>query len=766
MSAKTSISMLAAVGAVAALTVLAGTTILAAEDDHTALNQVQSFESGAAFKKAPQKECAAGIPRNGDALVRPADRLVAAVIDEIPATEPARDATELVEEVTGVDQSADNASKIEAITLTKLVNPVHQENTEKSTTDAPYQSTSAPIIRAEAPMARVEAVPIQLEGMPLLRMAATEKDEESEDVKASEKNGPTEEAESAEQPASPEPEEAPAPPPPREAKPEMKPVKREAKPLPVPDEGAKLTPASSKNVIPAPDYKGDPLKKPVTIEFREMDLANVVALLAQQAEINVIAGTDITGTVTASLKNIPLMEAMEVVLGMNALGIVKEGSIYRIVPIEEAIAAKRTTKLVVLEKADVDEVKGTLDAIVIGYPDAQAISVAANPATNVIVLAGPSERVEELEQITRQLDIAEPVIPTVTRAIKLNYAEPQGIRPVIEGMLTKEIGMVEQDARGRHIVVTDTPVVVNQIEELVKELDVPVKQVAIDAMIVDAVMRDASQTGVDWLLQRIPSRNRRGEIIGNLQELALDGTMGNIGTDALDAGVLSVATLSSDWDFRADIAAEVQSRNAEILANPVVVTVENMPAEISIVQEFPYQELTQTTQGPPVATTEFKPIGVELEVTPRVTHDNDIIVDVLTKQSSISGLTETGVPIEDKREASTTLLTGNGRTIFIGGLRNVSDRLDVSKLPVLGDIPIARFFFSQNDVEKVNTELLVFMTCNVVEKELPELSPEQRARHDKLDTIPQVPNSQRALFRTMTHPEEMRDPAWKWRRKK
>jgi type IV pilus assembly protein PilQ len=421
---------------------------------------------------------------------------------------------------------------------------------------------------------------------------------------------------------------------------------------------------------------------------------------------------------------------------------------------------------VVLEKAKPDEMKKTLDTIALSYPDGQSISVAANPSTSVVVLVGPDERVQELEQIARQLDIAEPVIPTVTRAVKLNYAEPQGVRTVIEGILTKDIGVVEEDERGRHIVITDTPLVVEQIEALIKELDTPVKQVAIDAMIVDAVMRDSSQTGVDWLMERIPGRNRRGEVIGNLQELALDAKLGNIGSDLLDAGVLSIGTLSRDWNFRANLAAEVQSRNAEILANPVIVTVENKPAQIQIVQEYPYQELTQSTEGGSVASTEFKPIGVTLEVTPRVTHENDIIVDVKTKQSSISGLSETGVPIEDKRQASTTLLTGNGRTIFIGGLRNVSDRLDISKLPVLGDIPIAKFLFSQNDIEKVNTELLVFMTCNVVEKELPELSPEQRMRHDKLDTVPEVPDSQRALFRSITHPEEVRDPAWKWRRKK
>ncbi len=704
---------------------------------------------GTATMEAAGRFDGAGPPAWADPSGRSAASLVASIIER-----PRLEATpqEMAFDAALAGPRHEAPPEIEMITLSNLVAGARGATPETDT----FEETPTPVHSGGETMAQVKAVPIELSSMPVIRLAATERADNEEGDEVDSPQAPEAEA------PSPEPA-APAPPAPREPRPEMAPPVRHAQPLPVPQEGVTLTPQDTRPA-PPPQYQGNPLQKPVTLEFREMDLSNVVALLAQQANINVIAGTEITGTVTASLKNIPLMEAMEVVLGMNGLGIIKEGSIYRIVPIHEAIAAKRLTRLLTLDKANADEVKGTLDAIVLGYPDAQAISVASNPATNVIVLAGPVDRVNELEQIARQLDIAEPVVPTITRAIKLNYAEPDSIRPIIQGMLSKDVGMVEQDIRGRHIVVTDTAMVVEHIEELVKTLDIPVKQVAIDAMIVDAVMRDASQTGVDWLLSRVPSRDSRGNIISNLQELSLDTTLGNIGADALDAGILSIGILRRNLDFRGRIAAEVQSRNAEILANPVVVTVENKAAEISIVQEFPYQELTQTTQGPPVASTEFKPIGVTLQVTPRVTHDNDIIVEIDTKQSSISGITETGVPIEDKRQASTTLLTGDGRTIFIGGLRNVADRFDVSKLPVLGDIPIARFLFSQNDIEKVHTELLVFLTCNVVERELPVLSPEQRAHHDKLDTVPRVPDSQRTLFRSMTHPDEMRDPAWKWRR--
>lgn len=302
------------------------------------------------------------------------------------------------------------------------------------------------------------------------------------------------------------------------------------------------------------------------------------------------------------------------------------------------------------------------------------------------------------------------------------------------------------------------------MKQLLASVDKPVKQVAIEAMIVDAVLRDASQTGVDWTIEAIRRHSSNGDLVSDVSQLAFDGNLGAVGTEALNAGVLSLGILSSEVRLNATIAAEVQSRNAQILASPSIVTVENQPATISIVQEFPYQEITQGLTGPPVASTEFKPIGVTLDVTPRITHTNDTIVLLQAKQSSVSGLTETGVPIEDKREAQTTLRAQNGRTIFIGGLRNTSNNLNVSKIPVLGDIPVLNFMFRNTNVEKVNTELLIFLTCHVMDQELPELTATQQEEFDKLDATPKVPDGQRANFHDIVRPQDMRDPMWKWRR--
>ncbi|MBI5091451.1 MAG: AMIN domain-containing protein [Candidatus Hydrogenedentes bacterium] len=511
----------------------------------------------------------------------------------------------------------------------------------------------------------------------------------------------------------------------------------------------------------------DPLDEPVTINFYQMELANAVSLLAQKAQINVVAGADIKGTVTADIQNVPLRKAMETVLRMNDLGIVEEEGIWRIVSYEEAIAANQVTKMIYLLNAQSDTIKATLEPLILAMPEGKAISLSANPSTNVVIITGPPARVKQLEEMITSLDVAKPSLPTVTEAIKLNYLEAADVKKIVETMLTKGekgagVGRVEADEKGRHLIVTDLPVVVEQVKELVKKLDVPVKQVGIHAMIVDAVLHDDSQTGVDWVMKAVTHSNPRGVTLGSLEKANFTTGLGTLPS----AGAASFGILTGNIDITATIAAEVNSRNAKILANPVVVTVENKPAEISIVQEFPYQEITQSTQGPPVASTSFKPIGVTMNVTPRITHNNDVIVNIEAKESSVSGTSDTGVPIEDKRSAQSTLRVKDGQTVFIGGLRNHADTMRVKKVPVLGDVPLLNVMFRNTTTDKTNTELLIFLTCQVAEDNLPELTPSEQNANDELGADPAVPDSQRAMFRSMVKPGEMRDPMWKWRRTK
>ncbi len=528
------------------------------------------------------------------------------------------------------------------------------------------------------------------------------------------------------------------------------------------EEAKQETPAEVK-IKPSP--KG--LDTVIDFECEQMPLAKVVPLLAYKAGINVIAGADLKGNVTMSLKQVTLRRAIEAALRMNGLGMIQEENIYRIVPYEEALASDRSTTIVRLENAKASEIKKVLDEITKGARGREYITVSANDSTNVVILSGPEEHIQGLAQMARELDIAKPVIPTVTATIKLNYADPEELAKSIQKILTPKTGNVSADIRARNIIVTDMPVVVEQVKEIVKSLDTPVKQVLIDTMVVDATLSDEAQTGIDWLLKSVRNQSWRdfvmygpeGRKVGNVQQLDVGGTT-NIG-DSI--GNLTFSILTREIDWKGVIQAQIRNRNGHLISNPVVATIENKPATITISQEIPYIDLSQTSQGGALTNTRFKQIGTVLEVTPKVTHDNHIITDIKGKESTIVGEFN-GVPIEDLRQVTSTLHINSGQTIFVGGLRKRNDSVTAQKMPILGDIPVLNVVFRSNQRKAQINELLIFLTCSVIEQELPELNDEQRKTYEDAKQAPMDANIEKYMGHDIVHPDEVSIPPYKWKR--
>jgi type II secretory pathway component GspD/PulD (secretin) len=313
--------------------------------------------------------------------------------------------------------------------------------------------------------------------------------------------------------------------------------------------------------------------------------------------------------------------------------------------------------------------------------------------------------------------------------------------------------------------------VLDQVRELIKQVDMPVRQVSVDTMIVDAVLSDDSETGVDWVLKALHNVNEKGQQIGSLigPVSGVDSTGDQIQRDIISdmsrvgTGFLSLGLLTDKINIKAAISAQIDNRNAKLLANPVVVTVENQKASINITDEIPYQESKQSLTGPPMVSTSFKEIGIVLEVTPKVSHDEHVIAKLMAKQSRQNGVFN-NIPIEAKRTTETTLRTKNGQTIFIGGLRRYDDSMQAKKVPVLGDIPVVNFLFRNNVISKKSTELLVFLTCNVLPDDMAPLDSELQKAHDSLDSVSKVPDGNKELGRILTHPKHVEDTAWHWRR--
>ena len=521
--------------------------------------------------------------------------------------------------------------------------------------------------------------------------------------------------------------------------------------------------APSKTPAPTETIVGDPMNQVVSLDFREMELANVVQLLAQKAGINVIAGTDLKGVVTSNIRNVTLRRAMDTVLRQNGLGMVEEEGIYRIVPYQEALATKRKSLLVKLESAKASELKKTLDEVNKGSVDEIVPTISTNESTNVLILSGSEKNVAEMEKLAKQLDVAKPMTPTVTEAIRLNNAKTEDFVAVVKGMLTPEIGKVTAEERSRTLVVTDVPVVMEQVRMLVKEMDTPVKQVCIDAMIVDATLANNADTGVDWVARAVAHKNlaHPSQTVGSLKDLGFEQ---GINTLLNPVNNLTFGIVTNNIDIKGAIASQVADNNAKLLANPVVVTVENKKATMDISKEIPYTEYRQSTTGPSMSSTAFKNVGIVLNVTPNVSADNYVISDIDVKKSD-APTNFNNIPVEEKRQTQTTLRTKNGETIFIGGLRSSGTSNTTGKTPVLGDIPVVNALFKHSSITHSTTELLVFLTGTILPADVPELSPELKAASEEIETTSRIPEGAKMLKDSILHPKrQTEDKNWKWRR--
>lgn len=420
------------------------------------------------------------------------------------------------------------------------------------------------------------------------------------------------------------------------------------------------------------------------------------------------------------------------------------------------------TEIIEVHYADLQQIVAVVQKMLSG----PLANVAADNEARHIVITDIPVVVEQAKELVRQLDVP---AKYVTEVLTLNHAEMVDILPAVKGMLSERTGRVFGDDRGRQLVVMDIPPVVDRVKELVAKLDVASKQVLIETMVVDAILSDEADTGMQWLLNSLHRQSRRqaalgdaGRYIGNIQNLGLLSDMPVLQNPGSE---LTFSILTDNIDWTGIIQMEIRNRNGRLVSNPTLLTLDNKPANISIAQEIPYTELTQTAAGGQQTSTRFKEVGTVLTVTPKVTHENDIICIIEGKESTVTGSFQ-GVPIEDKREISSTMRLASGQTIFIGGLRKNNDTSSIKKIPVLGEVPVLNFVFRSNERKEQVNELLVFLTCRVIDENVPKLTPRQQ---EVLDSAP-VENPSVDAWKTVVHdsvhPQDSKKVQIRWRRGK
>lgn len=415
-------------------------------------------------------------------------------------------------------------------------------------------------------------------------------------------------------------------------------------------------------------YTGDKL----SLNFQDIEVRSVLQLIADFTGLNLVASDTVGGSITLRLQNVPWDQALDLILKTKGLDKRQIGNVLLVAPAEE-IAARERLEL----------------------------------ETN--------KQIAELAPV--RLDI-----------IQVNYAKAGDIVALIRAdeELISSRGFVSSDVRTNTISVRETQQKLEEIRRLVGTWDVPVRQVSIEARIVRAQNNVSEELGVRWGAQgRATTDGGSDNIIiggsqGGLAGISPSGPLSlpsdlNVDLGVTRAGSSSVALGYIGTDFLLDLelsAFETDGR-AEVVSQPRVVTADRQSASIKSGEEIPYQEATSSG----ATNVEFKEAVLSLEVTPQITPDDKIIMDLVVNQDSRGEVTA-GIPSINTNSVTTQVLVANGETVVLGGIFQSEVATQTTKTPFLGDIPYLGRLFKRTEHIDERSELLIFVTPKIIKNDL------------------------------------------------
>jgi len=441
-----------------------------------------------------------------------------------------------------------------------------------------------------------------------------------------------------------------------------------------------------------PGYQGEKL----SLNFQNIEVRSLLQVIADFTNFNVVTSDTVTGNLTLRLKDVPWDQALDIILQAKGLGLRKSGNVIWIAPKDE---------LAIKEQADLEAGKKKAD----------------------------------LE-------------PLRTQSFQLNYTKADDVAKGLSGQsassgggagggtatrILSVRGSVIADQRTNQLFVTDIPSKLEEIQTLIGRIDIPVRQVLIEARIVEAADTFGKSLGVK--LGFADLRGLRGGTpgwsLGGDNRVSVGGNYAAIGTQTLQSTgttpfnnsqfvnlpaigqggydpatfALSIFGASSNRFLNLEISALEADGKGKVVSSPRIVTADQVKAFISQGTKVPFQRATSSG----ATAIEFVEASLKLEVTPQITPEGNIIMDVKINKDSLGTLTALGREINVK-EVKTQVLVENGGTVVIGGIYEQQQNDSVSKVPLLGDVPVVGNLFKTKTQDSSRTELLVFLTPKVV----------------------------------------------------
>jgi type IV pilus assembly protein PilQ len=407
-----------------------------------------------------------------------------------------------------------------------------------------------------------------------------------------------------------------------------------------------------------PGYAGEKL----TLNFQNISTREALSVIADFTSLNMVISDTVSGSLTLRLKDVPWDQALDIILQSRGLDMRKNGNVIQVAPREE-IAAK--------EKLDFSA----------------------------------RQEITELE-------------PLRTESFQISYAKAADFIKLLTGanqrMLSKR-GSAVADTRTNTLFIHDTPGYLEQARSLIKQLDIPVRQVMIEARFVEA-----GDTFNRTLGGRLSYSGPETSVAGggfpitNNVKGAMSGSVNLPGAGSVTGGLtLTLFNALATKTLQLELSAAELDGKTKNIASPRVVTADKTPASIESGVEVPY--LQASSSG--ATSVAFKKAVLGLNVTPQITPDDHVALSVAVSQDSV-GAIFAGVPSINTKKVTTEVLVDNGGTVVIGGVYTQDESDGTEQIPLLGDIPILGWFFKTNNVVKAKKELLVFITPKILKESL------------------------------------------------
>ena len=447
----------------------------------------------------------------------------------------------------------------------------------------------------------------------------------------------------------------------------------------------------------------------ISLDIKGMDIVDVLKMLASRSNMNIIIGKNVTGRVTLFLKNIDIWDAFELIILSNDLAYEKKGNITSIMTQREyelqygeRFQDKKQVEITKLKYAKAADIARALNQL-----KTNVGKIVVDEGSNTLSIIDTPQKIKEMKEFIEKIDL-----PLETKIFHLNYAQAEKLNPKIQEILTKGVGSLRIDERTNKIIVIDYPNKIEEISNVINTFDEKTPQVLIDAQIIEIKPSDKFEMGVDWDYW--------------IEKHFRATTSLPIGTT--NRMILSTATTAptEPGDYKAIIDALRTIGDTKILSSPRIMVLNNQEAKILVGTKDAYITSTVTqTEGNAVTaeSVNFVETGIKLFVTPTINSKGFVTMKIKPEVSSaetkiiISQDKRTEVPIVTSSEAETTVMVKDGVTIIIGGLRKDEHKKTVKKVPILGDLPGLRYFFSSTSDENNKTDLIILLTPHIMSGE-------------------------------------------------